>query len=299
MIIGHQKIRDRLARSNAKNTSLQTYLFVGPESVGKFEVALEFAHTVIHESSQELSADYHTDIDMLVIEPLQEVEKGVVKEKDISAEQAREAMKFLGSSPYAGKKKVLIIRDAHRLTETAQNALLKTLEEPPAYAVIILVTHEIGRILPTILSRCQQIAFRLVGVQEMMEGVLQYPLLATLPVQNRFLLEMGRPGLVIRSMQEGAEFEERLQKLDYLMRLSEKSLRDRLAFSESCSTHVRETIQLLMWWSGGLHLRMVADLSDANTPLLYSLETIERLRYDLKKFPSSARLLLDTFFLHW
>lgn len=299
MIIGHQKIRGRLARSNAKNTSLQTYLFVGPESVGKFEVALEFARNMTHKSSQKLPADYHSDIDMLIIEPVQEIEKGITKEKDISAEQARVAMKFLGSSPYAGKKKTLIIRDAHRLTETAQNALLKTLEEPPVYVIIILVTHEIGKILPTVLSRCQQVAFRLVSVQDMMAGVALYPSLATLPMQNRFLLEMGRPGLVVRSVQEGSEFEERLLKLDYLMHLSEKPLRDRLAFSEVCSTHVRETMQLLMWWSGGLHLHIIAALENTNAHSLYSLGKIEQLRFDLKKFPSSARLLLDTFFLHW
>ena len=165
--------------------------------------------------------------------------------------------------------------------------------------MIILVTHEIGRILPTTLSRCQQIVFRLVNVSEMMNSVSRYPLIATMPTQNRFLLEMGRPGIVVRSIREGAEFEGRLQKLDYFVHLSEKSLRDRLAFSESCSLHVLETSQLLMWWSGGLHLRMVTNMPDVNTSILHFLEKIERLRYDLKKFPSSTRLLLDTFFLHW
>jgi hypothetical protein len=110
---------------------------------------------------------------------------------------------------------------------------------------------------------------------------------------------MGRPGLVVRSVREGAEFEDRLQKLDYLMRLSEKPLRDRLAFSEACSAHVLEMMQILMWWAGGLHLRMMNNLADTNALSLHSLEKIERLRYDLKKFPSSARLLLDTFFLQW
>ncbi|MDD5083777.1 MAG: AAA family ATPase [Candidatus Moranbacteria bacterium] len=158
MIIGHQKIRERLSRMAKKGSAVQTYLFVGPESVGKFAVAKEFALQLI-KSHDAMATQNHQEIDLFVLEPEQEVEKGIVKERDISVERTREAAHFLNNFPYAAEKKVLIIRDAHRLTEAAQNALLKILEEPPAYAVIILITHELGRILPTTLSRCQQIAF--------------------------------------------------------------------------------------------------------------------------------------------
>jgi DNA polymerase III delta prime subunit len=321
MIIGHQKIRDRLFRSTENGVCVQTYLFTGPESVGKFEVAKEFAFKLIsnhfeqNEKFREKEPDavksgiFHHDqddtiknqqeIDLFVLEPEREVEKGIVKERDISVERTREATRFLGSFPYTGQKKVLIIRDAHRLTEAAQNALLKILEEPPSYAVIILTTHELGRILPTTLSRCQQISFRLVSTEEMTNAQSFHAELLTLPPQNMFLLALGRPGLVMQSLKQEAECANRVAMLAELMHLSEKPLRERLILSESCAKDVLQTMQLLMWWMGGLHSQTVSMSQNESALRLRNIETIEKIRLDLKRFPSSARLLLDTFFLHW
>jgi DNA polymerase-3 subunit delta' len=299
MIIGHKKIRERLARSVEKNAFVQTYLFVGPESVGKFEVAKEFALHIIGDNvAMENNNTQQTDL--FVLEPEREVEKGVVKERDISVERAREASRWLGQFPYAASKKVLIIRDAHRLTESAQNALLKILEEPPAYAVIIVVTHEIGNILPTTISRCHQVSFQLVSPMEMSEATILDPALASALSKHTFLLALGRPGLVIQSFQKDEEFSESFSVLEQLVHLSEKSLRNRLNISELCAKNRGQTLQILMWWSGGLHTQIAKAVSDKDALLsVRNIEKIEALRINLKRFPSSTRLLLDTFFLYW
>lgn len=109
------------------------YLFTGPEMIGKKTFALELAN--------ELAGPE----DITMITP------------DIDA--VREMKRFFSLTPLNGKYKVAVIDNAHRLTDEAQNALLKILEEPSASSIIILVTSNPEELLPTILSRCQQIFF--------------------------------------------------------------------------------------------------------------------------------------------
>ncbi|MDD5083776.1 MAG: hypothetical protein PHT88_02445 [Candidatus Moranbacteria bacterium] len=122
---------------------------------------------------------------------------------------------------------------------------------------------------------------------------------SSLPSKQRFLLELGRPGLVVQSLHEESEFSERLAIVKKLMHLSEVPLRERLALSEACAANVWQTMQLLMWWVGGLHAEAMAEVSQESALRMQGIETIEKLRGDLRRFPSSARLVLDTFFLHW
>ena len=109
------------------------YLFHGPEMIGKKMFALE------------LAAEFAGPEDITMITP------------DIDA--VREMKRFFSLTPLNGVYKVAIIDDAHRLTDEAQNALLKILEEPSASSIVILVTSHMDELLPTIVSRCHQLFF--------------------------------------------------------------------------------------------------------------------------------------------
>lgn len=292
MIIGHQRIRERLARSVEKDNISQAYLFIGPESVGKFPVAKEFALKLI--GSDGVAGNKNgQEVDLFVLEPERETEKGITKEKDISAEKSREARGWLGSFPYAGRKKVLIIRDAHRLTETAQNILLKILEEPPSYAVIILVTHEFGKILQTIVSRCQRVPFHLVDEREM-SGVF-----ASLPEKEKFLFSLGRPGLIIDRQQQEDAFLEMHGMLERLHRLPECSLRERIALAEALATDLPRTLRIMEWWISGLYATVKLSSDDILDQVYGCISRIVTLSNDLKRHPSSARLLLEHYLIQW
>jgi DNA polymerase III subunit delta' len=78
--------------------------------------------------------------------------------KSLGIEQVREAVSFIQKKPFTGNMKAIVIPNAEKLTTEAQNALLKTLEEPPIYASIILLTKTQEALLPTVLSRCQKAA---------------------------------------------------------------------------------------------------------------------------------------------
>ncbi len=111
-----------------------SYLFAGPEMIGKKTYAIELA--------QEAAGQH--DI-MIVDSP--------------SIDAIRDVKQFLSLTPFAGTAKVALIDNADRLTEEAQNALLKMLEEPNRSSICILVTSRPDSLLPTILSRCQQFFF--------------------------------------------------------------------------------------------------------------------------------------------
>src|SRR3972149_5064453 len=164
-IIGHRKIRERLKKLVAENKVSQGYLFFGPESVGKSLCAEEFAYQLVSQLNFQSSNDQPHPLDVHIVRPETETKRGVTKQKSISAEEIRDALIFLSRFPASGKFRVVIVEDAHKLSQTAQNVLLKTLEEPNTTSVIILVTHEIGVILPTILSRVEKVRFDYVSVE--------------------------------------------------------------------------------------------------------------------------------------
>ena len=126
-----KKFFERMLREDSMSHS---YLFTGPDMIGKRTFALELAGKLAHTS------------DILC-----------VATNDIDA--VREAKRFLSLSALNGKHKVVIIDNAGHLTEGAQNALLKVLEESSPSSILILVAQQAGTLLPTIVSRAQDIAF--------------------------------------------------------------------------------------------------------------------------------------------
>jgi DNA polymerase III delta prime subunit len=108
-------------------------------------------HQKIKTIQTQTMGEYYKDHpDILTIKPLD-------GKKSIGIDQVRELIRFLTQKPYQASYKLAIIEDAHKLTIPAQNALLKTLEEPPTYATIILGTKTENSLLPTVVSRCQKI----------------------------------------------------------------------------------------------------------------------------------------------
>jgi hypothetical protein len=136
------------------------FIFSGPEGSGKFEVALEFASKLNGNKKNEIDAS-SISADLTVLSPVIEEKSGVIKKRDIKVEHIRELIRKISLTSGKSLKKIAIIKNAEKLTISAQNAILKTLEEPPENSVIILVTNDKSRLLPTVISRCQRINFNL------------------------------------------------------------------------------------------------------------------------------------------
>jgi DNA polymerase-3 subunit delta' len=159
-IAGHRHLFELVARAALRGTLPPSLIFAGPEGVGKRMAAVALAQlancTDIRQDScgvctscKRIARGVHADV--LLIEP---GESGSIK-----IDQVRDAIERTGYRPFEGRRRVVIIDDADAITVEAQNALLKTLEEPPSSSTFVLVTSRPGVLLPTVQSRCQCLRF--------------------------------------------------------------------------------------------------------------------------------------------
>lgn len=150
---------DRLADSKSRPSS---YIFAGAGEKEKEEVAFYFVSKLAGkfgdgEFLARIKAKNHPDV--VIIEPEIEEKKGKTREKEIGIPQVREALEKLKFFPYELKTKFCIIKKAQKMNIEAANALLKSLEEPSANAIFILLADNIESLLPTIASRCAVLRF--------------------------------------------------------------------------------------------------------------------------------------------
>ncbi|MBP7811304.1 MAG: hypothetical protein KA054_00450 [Candidatus Moranbacteria bacterium] len=292
-IIGHRVIQERLDRLASEQSHPQSFLFVGPESVGKRLVALRFAWTMMDQSNafdfreeEELS---HPDISFLV--PERVTEKGKTREKNIPVEAVRENIGFLSRYPLMGKNRVLIIDDAHRLSHGAQNALLKTLEEPNETSILILVTHDAAALLDTVHSRLQRVPFSLVHKKEMTG-------LGTLDHEDHFLLSFGRPGIVAKALRDTEEFSTTKGFLRRLSNLRELSISERLLLAEDLSRESVLVTGLLEWLISLVRQGAQDEVHQDQIPATYRfLENIVKVQRVLRGTQANVRLQLEKLFL--
>ena len=165
---GQKQIVQTLQNAIAADRISHAYLFCGPRGTGKTSAAKIFARALNCTSDQTrpcghcencLAAD-HPDI----------IEIDAASNNGV--EEARNLVERVKYTPMLGKYKVYIIDEVHMMTAGAFNALLKTIEEPPAHVVFILATTEPHKVLPTILSRCQRFDFKKVTDDEIEERLL-------------------------------------------------------------------------------------------------------------------------------
>lgn len=148
-IVGHQAQLAYLSQVLAAGKTAHAYVFAGPENVGKNLIAKAFAAALI-----DGPIEHHPDVVQLV----RQVDEKTGEAVAYAMDDVRECSERLTRTSYFGRH-ILIIDDADTLSLAAQNALLKTLEEPAGQATIILVAHDVSRLLPTILSRSAVLHF--------------------------------------------------------------------------------------------------------------------------------------------
>lgn len=218
-LYGHEWAAAYLQRGMHNGRVRHAYLITGPESVGKHTLALSFAaalqcqHADLMQrpcgecrSCKLLQSGNHPDLIYSQLDA-----SGALKIEEIRAVMSRLALK-----PFEARYRIAILSDFDHARPQAQDALLKTLEEPPGAAILILLASAADALLPTILSRCQSIALTLLPA-EVVAGVLRDHFGAE--VQQADLLARlsgGRLGWAIRAHQQPETLEQRKEALDLL-----------------------------------------------------------------------------------
>src|SRR6266550_1070883 len=164
-VVGQSHITTTLKNAIRHNQLAHAFLFCGPRGVGKTTCARILAKAV---NCDNITRDFEPCNECSSCEAFNENASFNVFELDAasnnSVEDIRALIEQVRFAPQAGKKKIYIIDEVHMLSTNAFNAFLKTLEEPPPYAIFILATTEKHKILPTILSRCQIFDFKRITV---------------------------------------------------------------------------------------------------------------------------------------
>jgi DNA polymerase-3 subunit delta' len=265
-VIGHDWAVELLERCIRTGTTSHAYLIVGPAQVGKTTLAKAFAQALLCQgmagpcsacrACRLVEADRHPDV--RVVSPLG---------TSIKIEAIRELQQTLSLSPVEGDYRICIIRKMDLATPSAANCLLKTLEEPPLRAILVLTASGVDALLPTIVSRCQVLSLRAVGL-ERVATVLQE---RGVERERAFLLAslaQGRVGWAMEASQDERVLARREQVLEELLGLEDATYQARFSWADQLSKNPDQIANVLgvlsSWWHDVLVLASGSGVQVAN-----------------------------------
>jgi DNA polymerase-3 subunit delta' len=258
-MIGHQWAVDMLRAHIVQGELRHAYLFTGPDSIGKRTLAMQFAQAINCGSYLEKgemcgkcrACQYTAPLTYPDLHWVASEREGDV----LKVEQVRQLQRQLALTPYEGHYRVAVLPRFHEASESAANALLKTLEEPPSQVMLLLTAHSRESLLPTIVSRCEVLDLRPVAVQDLEDALMgrgagadEAHLLAA--------LAGGRPGWALTMLSDPSALEHRQQLIEELgellsgPRVARFDYSAQLARAKSTDASRRQTVLALETWLG-------------------------------------------------
>lgn len=264
-IIGQPRSLEILRSALGNGRLHHAYLFIGPEGVGKRTVALALAKALHCEQAANdfcdrcaacarIQSGNHPDVRVVEV---------LTDKKEITIQQVREVEKEINFRSFSGKRKVAIIDPATSLNLSSQNALLKTLEEPPRDSLLILIAGNSGALLPTLRSRCLRISFGPLARDEVAQYLTDKAGIDRDEARLRAALSMGSLGAALRLDKE--EFLER--RRDWAEKVSSLipgDYRAASAAAEAIAGDKDEALEFLQWaetWYRDLLVHAVSENS--------------------------------------
>ena len=290
-IIGHQQIVEQLQHTVASDRIAGAYLFVGPTGVGKETVARYFAQLIFCEQEAQplivcgeclacRKVDSGNHPDLQFIRP----EGSLLK-----IGQIRELQKQIIYEPLEASRKVYILTDVERMNAEAENCLLKTLEEPPASSVLILLTSNLRTLLPTTRSRCQILQFHLMPTQELTEILVERFSVAPEQATTLAITADGAIGKALTQLEKGDILAEEVPEI---LKATDRLAAFRLA--EHFKDNPDTLGELVTWYRDLLFLQQGAP-NDLITHI-HSLRELQSIvpRYSRLRLQQAIQTVFDT-----
>jgi len=238
-ILGHQWAVDLLRSHLSKNRVRHAYLITGPQGVGRRSLALRFVQGLFCPKSPDPGGPCQRCHTCEQIERMQHPDLAVVQADQtggiLKVDQVRELQRSLSLTPYQANHRVGLFLRFEEANPNAANALLKTLEEPPPQALLILTALDPESLLPTIVSRCEVIRLRPLPLEKVSQGLQDR---WDVPYDQAHLLAHlsgGRPGYAIRLYRHPEELKQRQMWLDEHHHLLAANRVERFAYAEDLS----------------------------------------------------------------
>jgi DNA polymerase III subunit delta' len=250
-LIGHEWAVNMLKKHISNGATRHAYLFAGPPGLGRRTLALRFAQALNCQTPigagipcgqcrdcKQIAAMQHADL--IVVQA--EAEGGTLK-----VDQIREARRTLNLKPYQATYRVALFLRFQEANDNAANALLKTLEEAPSYAVLILTADNPEQLLPTIVSRCELLRLRPLKVEEV-TNALESRGIESEQAKVIAHISGGRFGYALRLVENESLLEKREERLNDLQTLISASRVEKFAYADKLSRDRASMRQAILIW---------------------------------------------------
>jgi DNA polymerase-3 subunit delta' len=269
-LIGHEWAVDMLKKHVVNGTTRHAYLFAGPPGLGRRTLALRFAQALNCQTPVEAGIPCGQCRDCKQIEAMQHADLTIIQAESeggtLKVDQIREARRSLTLKPYQSNYRVALFFRFQEANDNAANALLKTLEEAPSYAVLILTADNPEQLLPTIVSRCEVLRLRPLKI-ESVQSALENRGIETGQARLIAHISGGRFGYALRLIENEALLEKREERLNDLQSLISASRVEKFAYADKLARDKESMRQAVLIWLSYWRDVMLRS-AQAETPLV-------------------------------